>query len=109
MPNSNQVYIALLHGRNSPDEALKDWGFNGPVIGPVVLHWTYGTMNVHSPALDAFEELREAGGMVVYGGKYFGDLDILTHEDGRITEAAGEGELHDFAAFERNSRTAATT
>lgn len=38
------VYLHLYHGRKTVDESLEDWGFDGPLIGPLEnLHVTYLT------------------------------------------------------------------
>lgn len=37
------LYIGFFHGRNTPEEAMDDWGFDGPVIGP--LKWWHTTYN----------------------------------------------------------------
>jgi hypothetical protein len=104
MPTLNTVFIALLHGRNEPDEQLNDWGFAGPVIGPVVLHWTYGRLNVHSPELNDFAELPESDGLVRYDGKFYGDFDILTRGDEQVAKARRKGGpgLHGYPVFARN-------
>lgn len=81
------VYLHLFHGRNSPDEDLDDWGFNGPTIGPLrYVHTTYAShlkfefLEDEAAAkfgLDPEEgELRIVDDMVVYDGKYFGDWSV---------------------------------
>lgn len=36
------LYLGLFHGRKAPNEELDDWGFGGPVIGPLeYVHTTY--------------------------------------------------------------------
>src|SRR6266540_2029269 len=36
------LYLALFHGRKTPDEDMEDWGFDGPMIGPLsYVHTTY--------------------------------------------------------------------
>lgn len=35
------LYVGFYHGRENPDEDLDDWGFDGPVIGP--LQWWHTT------------------------------------------------------------------
>ena len=36
------VHLRLFHGRNSPDQDMEDWGFDGPTIGPLeFVHVTY--------------------------------------------------------------------
>ncbi|MFP6557801.1 hypothetical protein WJ542_05620 [Paraburkholderia sp. B3] len=38
------LYLALFHGRNDPDTGMDDWGFDGPVIGPLeYVHTTYAS------------------------------------------------------------------
>lgn len=37
------LYLALFHGRDNVDDQPEDWGFNGPMIGPIeYAHTTYG-------------------------------------------------------------------
>ncbi len=37
-----ELCIELFHGRNDIDERLDDWGFDGPIIGPVkFVHCVY--------------------------------------------------------------------
>ena len=43
-PPEAGLYIGLFHGRWSHDEVLEDWGFNGPIIGPLeYVHTTYAS------------------------------------------------------------------
>lgn len=36
------MYLGLFHGRDTPEEELDNWGFNGPMIGPLkYVHTTY--------------------------------------------------------------------
>jgi hypothetical protein len=36
------LYLGLFHGRESADDDMDDWGFDGPVIGPLdYVHTTY--------------------------------------------------------------------
>jgi hypothetical protein len=38
------LYLGLFHGRDSKDEVLHDWGYNGPAIGPLKFaHTTYAS------------------------------------------------------------------
>lgn len=32
---AGRMYLKLLHGRNSLHENLDNWGFNGPIFGPL--------------------------------------------------------------------------
>lgn len=36
------LYLGLFHGRKDPDDQMIEWGFNGPLIGPLCyVHTTY--------------------------------------------------------------------
>jgi hypothetical protein len=42
MLEKGRLYLHLFHGRNTPDEKLDDWGFQGPYFGPLdYFHITY--------------------------------------------------------------------
>ena len=105
------VYLHLFHGRNSVDEDMDDWGFDGPVIGPLdYVHVTYmcdvKAACSYAVALEFFP--REAAthlkyadindrepedhkidlhwqvveGLLEYRGQYFGDFSVSTSESG---------------------------
>lgn len=41
-PTQPGMYLGLFHGRNSRKEDMDDWGFAGPVLGPLnYCHTTY--------------------------------------------------------------------
>lgn len=42
-PIPGKLYLTLHHGRSHPEEALNDWGPDGPAIGP--LKWVHITYN----------------------------------------------------------------
>ena len=79
-----KLYLQLLHGRKSPDEEMEDWGFTGPLIGPLKFcHVTYNsTINL------GFENGQETGpmfdrdgfgfheDMIFYDGSYYGDWEL---------------------------------
>lgn len=75
------VYMRLLHGRNEPRERLKDWGFDGPVLGPFdAIHVTYRRHircirddTVMDMELDFHDDL------LVYDAKYYGDFEIVCY------------------------------
>lgn len=83
------VYLHLFHGRNSPDEDMDDWGFNGPTIGPLnYVHTTYcnhvkfeflSDEDAEIFGLDPdFGELNIVEDLIVYEGKYYGDWSVST-------------------------------
>lgn len=66
------LYFSLLHGRLDPDEAMNEWGTEGPTFGPLdAVQTTYGTVRlafenheVHLPLVD---------GLIHYDGVLYGD------------------------------------
>jgi len=91
--NSAQCYVRLFHGRNSPDEQLPDWGFDGPLIGPVGVTSTYGTIKLHDPEWVDFTELpyHDSDGLVAYQGKYYGDWEVFFDGDPTLARFRAEG------------------
>lgn len=91
------VYVALYHGRNNADDEMDDWGFNGPLIGP--LKNVYVTYHSHIRLIflnDADEKRYIAAGvigeepfmlgweddMIKSDGKFYGDWDVFYNEEG---------------------------
>ena len=73
------VYMRLLHGRLDPDERLKTWGFDGPVLGPFqAVHFTYKE-HIRCIRDDTVMdmELSFHDDLLVYDGKYYGDFEIV--------------------------------
>jgi len=68
------VYVTLLHGRQCPREALHDWGFDGPIIGPVTVGFIYGDFTLFSMDGCKSEELKINDGLVELGGLCYGDM-----------------------------------
>lgn len=90
-PEKPGLYLALFHGRNSRDEQMDDWGFEGPIIGP--LEWVHTTYAAHLRLKFTSEEdekryFAEAlgpdahdffidGDMIAYAGKFYGDWSVF--------------------------------
>ena len=84
-PINPGLYLGLFHGREQPTEPMSDWGFDGPMIGP--LNWCHTTYArsvklefqraadalVYFGEADCNCDLEMDGDMLVYGGRYFGD------------------------------------
>jgi len=70
------IYIHLFHGRDTPDEILDDWGYDGPTIGPVqYVHITYCTdLKYHERGEDKY--IRAHNDLWCYEDKYYGDVSI---------------------------------
>jgi hypothetical protein len=82
------IYIALFHGRDKEDEDLDDWGYDGPIVGPVSITGTYGTIKLHGPnTTETFIELatNQAGDLYKAGNKFYGDFELITAcEEGNV-------------------------
>lgn len=83
------LYLALFHGRDDPDQDMDDWGYAGPVIGPLQFAQTtyaseiklaplddddtffarYPFLNADFPRLD----MHPIAGLVECQGKFYGD------------------------------------
>ena len=73
------LYLKLFHGRTNIEDNLDDWGFDGPILGP--LKYVHGTHRHHlaieydtseGPAVDGWLEYVED--CIYYDGAYFGDF-----------------------------------
>ena len=75
--HAGKTYFKLFHGRNRPDENLDDWGFAGPVFGPLDwFHITY--LQTYRFGRGSFEtEIAITEDMFVWDGKYYGDAEIF--------------------------------
>lgn len=103
--NSTNLYVRLFHGRASPDDLPQDWGFDGPIIGPVGITWTYGSIKIHNADWSDFEEFGQVEGMIEFGGKYYGDIDIFVEGDPYIQRNLDSGgTLLSYEAFQEIMR-----
>lgn len=94
------VFLNLFHGRKHPDEQLDDWGSHGPIIGPVNVSMTYGTLKVYDSIWDHFEDLTMFDDLVYYNGIYYGDMEIIIPGDPIVESAAEKDrEIHDYDQF----------
>ena len=90
------VYLYLFHGRKTPDCEMNDWGFEGPVIGPLqYVHMTYAsdmkfeftdeetsTQKCAELGLDpGYPCIEIHDGLAVLGGEYYGDWEIGEWEE----------------------------
>jgi hypothetical protein len=96
------LYVGLFHGRNSPEQVMDGWGFDGPVIGPLKwFHTTYGdhqrgefieghhehaSKYLRAGIIDHIDEYlmhtTPAGDMVVCQDKYYGDFTVYYNAEG---------------------------
>jgi hypothetical protein len=82
--NTPKLYLRLFHGRTAPDQALDDWGPDGPLFGPMdSISSRYGIeitlfreREHHVDQCDL--EIHE--GHVYYDGMYYADFEIVSEE-----------------------------
>lgn len=87
-PSLSGTYLKLLHGRSTLDEAMDDWGPDGPWIGPLEwFHCTYMTsISLGFTDGETVECLIQnetpvapiyfASDMIYFNGMYYGDWEI---------------------------------
>lgn len=74
------MYLELFHGRDNPDNAMEDWGYEGPIIGPFKsVHVTYlSTVRLLPLDSDGDEYwLVFEDGCVRFDSKYYGDFAVI--------------------------------
>lgn len=90
-PKFPGLYLALFHGRNSPDQQMDDWGFDGPLIGPIEwCHTTYATLlRIKFTSAESEEkyftrqsypdghDILFRDDLLVYGDKFYGDWTVF--------------------------------
>ena len=102
------VYLKLFHGRNTPTEELDDWGFDGPVLGPLAhVHTTYGSdIKLGDVEGELIGVLHTVNDLVYYNKAYYGDWSVFGPENlsadmmsrwAQYSESAAEppGTVHD--------------
>jgi hypothetical protein len=74
-----KMYLRLYHGRKNPDEVMEDWGFTGPVFGPLSGYvQTYRcTLRLIAVLDDEEIWLNTCEDRIVWDGSYHGDLEVV--------------------------------
>jgi hypothetical protein len=87
-PAEPGLYLGLFHGRNDPTDQMTDWGFNGPLIGPLTfVHTTY-TSNIKLDFVSDNDAKRYfpnqtdhmltvSDDMVLFDSKFYGDWTVF--------------------------------
>ena len=82
--------LNIFHGRNTPDEHLEDWGFDGPIIMNVGFAMTYHTLKVFEINPDGswgqMLILPRHEDMVNIGGKFYADIELMLPTDQLVLE-----------------------
>ena len=96
------IYLDLYHGRKTPEEDMGGWGFNGPVIGPLLyIHVAYmdtfrlGFKYVKDAKRCGFEGLEDVwldtkGGLINFQGNYYGDWSVTDLTAAEVAEMRKE-------------------
>jgi hypothetical protein len=81
------MYLLLTHGRLSADAEMDDWGFDGPVIGPLSwCHITYGALATIGFADGTETDFLEPDvlsiqdGLLYFDGAWYGDWEFQVLE-----------------------------
>lgn len=87
-PEQPGLYLGLFHGRHDPNDQMIEWGFNGPLIGPLMfVHTTY-TNNIKLGFQTADDAkcyfptqtdhmLTISDDMVLFNSKFYGDWTVF--------------------------------
>lgn len=100
------TYLALFHGRDDATIEMDDWGFNGPMIGPIIgFHVTYADhirvgFNTVQEAIkffphadDNWVDLEFVNDCLKYEGKFYGDYTVHPHQQTRFDDEKPKGPL----------------
>jgi hypothetical protein len=73
------LYLRLYHGRKNPEQDMDDWGFNGPIFGPLsAVVMTYlTTIRLHGTRPCDELWLETTRDMVLWQGDYYGDFEVF--------------------------------
>lgn len=89
-PERPGLYLGLFHGRDDPREEMNDWGFHGPMIGPLKwVHTTYAfkiriAFECENDAVRYFstpckvQSLELNDDLLTFRGKFYGDWTVYT-------------------------------
>jgi len=88
MSSDKIMTINFYHGRQDPDQAMDDWGEDGPTFELKFVTWTYGMVNLIGFAggeenEDLFFRDLSPQELFYYEGWYYGDfsIDMLDRDD----------------------------
>jgi hypothetical protein len=103
------LYISFFHGRDTVDEDMDDWGYDGPTVGPLRWWHTTYTFNMrgefvnkedavfytdagvmekikcYNSTVEHYNECFEfvtKEDMALIGGKYYGDWSVYYNAEG---------------------------
>lgn len=78
--------VKLFHGRDTAHETMHEWGFDGPVLGPLEsVQYTYGALVLYTTDHERIE-LGRVGDLIFYDGKLYGDAVLCAAHEEPATE-----------------------
>lgn len=85
------MYFKLFHGRQDPVVDMEEWGFAGPILGPLnFVHTTYGdnikiefAPGADTQGLDHNLHLNLVEDMIELDGNYYGDWSVFCFDPAR--------------------------
>jgi len=81
---------------------MNGWGEDGPIIGPIQLSFTYGTIRLHDAENDddvAELKMNDERTLIKLGHTYYGDFETLDASEVDILMYMGGYELMDYSNF----------
>ena len=93
-PEAHVLAIKLFHGRQRPDEELRDWGADGPLLRIEYIHVVYfatfqvGTTDNEEVWLEPWTHGKHDGvlvdDLIHYDGMFYGDWNVLSVPESRV-------------------------
>lgn len=74
-----KMYLRLYDGRTDPDQKMDDWGFDGPIFGPLscYVHSYCSTFRIHGEGNSNELWLERYDDMISWDGCFYGDLELF--------------------------------
>jgi len=74
-----KMYVRLYHGRTDPAQEMDDWGFDGPIFGPLscYVHTYCCTFRIHGDGDTSEVWLEKHDDMIEWDGCFYGDMEVF--------------------------------
>ena len=75
----DKMYLRLYHGRTDPAQQMDDWGFTGPIFGPLscYVHTYCCTFRMIGEDHASEVWLETHDDMIRWGGCFYGDMEVF--------------------------------
>jgi hypothetical protein len=89
--HNSYYYISFFNGRNNIDEEIENWGYQGPLLGPLMVSFTEGKLRFDGYDNEQAELYTTPDGkLCIIDGKYYEDFEILTTTDPQTQETLAD-------------------